>query len=256
MSESFAGRHALVTGGGSGIGLAVAKALDAAGATVSLLGRNRDKLKTAATQLAHVGALLSADITDPKQVAEAVQAGEQAHGRLSILVNNAGAAESAPIENTDLGLWQRMLEANLTGTFIVTQATLPSLLAADAGRIVNVASTAGLKGYRYVSAYSAAKHGVIGLTRALATELASGNCTVNAVCPGFTETELLQQSLQNIREKTGLSEAQARKSLLRDNPQGRFIQPEEVADTVLWLCRNTSQSINGQAIAVAGGEVM
>ena len=177
-------------------------------------------------------------------------------GPVSILVNNAGQAVSAPFVKTDLALWQRMLQSNLTGTFLCTQAVLPGMLAAGYGRIVNVASTAGLIGYQYVSAYCAAKHGVIGLTRSLALELAKKNITVNAVCPGYTDTEIVRAAVANISAKTGRNEDEARAELARSNPQGRLVQPQEVANAVLWLCLPGSEAVTGQAIAVAGGEVM
>ena len=175
--------------------------------------------------------------------------------RIDILVNNAGQAESAPFSRTDLGLWNRMLAVNLTGTYLCTHEVLPAMLKQDYGRIVNVASTGGLIGYAYVSAYCAAKHGVIGLTRALALETAKTAVTVNAVCPGYAETDLTKNTVANIIAKTGKSEADARAALTAHNPQGRLIQPEEVANAVLWLCLPGSEAVTGQAITVAGGEV-
>jgi NAD(P)-dependent dehydrogenase (short-subunit alcohol dehydrogenase family) len=177
-------------------------------------------------------------------------------GRVDILVNNAGQAESAPLAKTDLALWQRMLAANLTGTFLCTREALPEMAARGAGRVVNVASTAGLVGYAYVAAYCAAKHGVVGLTRAAALECAKTGVTVNAVCPGYTETDIVAAAVANIVAKTGKSEAEARAALVARNPQGRMVQPAEVAAAVLWLCLPAAASVTGQAIAVAGGEVM
>jgi NAD(P)-dependent dehydrogenase (short-subunit alcohol dehydrogenase family) len=171
-------------------------------------------------------------------------------------VNNAGQAESAPLAKTDLALWQRMLAVNLTGAFLCAREALPEMTARGAGRIVNVASTAGLVGYAYVAAYCAAKHGVVGLTRAAALECAKTGVTVNAVCPGYTETDLVATAVANIVAKTGKSEAEARAALVARNPQARMVQPEEVAGAVLWLCLPASSSVTGQAIAVAGGEVM
>jgi len=186
-----------------------------------------------------------------------VQAARAAHGPIDILVANAGAAESAPIGRLDLAHWQRMLGVNLTGAFLSVKAALPDLTrkGAGGGRIVLMASTAGLKGYPYVAAYCAAKHGVVGLARALAVELAAAGVTVNAVCPGFTETPLLEASLANIAAKTGRSRGEARAELKRLNLQERFVKPEEVADTVLWLCTPAAQAVTGQAISVSGGEV-
>ena len=176
--------------------------------------------------------------------------------RIDILVNNAGQAESAPFSRTDLALWNRMLGVNLTGTYLCTHEVLPAMLKQDFGRVINVASTAGRIGYAYVSAYCAAKHGVIGLTRALALEAGRTAVTINAVCPGYAETDLTKSTLANIMAKTGKSEAEARAALTVHNPQGRLVSPEEVANAVLWLCLPGSEAVTGQAIMVAGGEVM
>jgi len=259
---SLQGRHALVTGGGRGIGVAIARGLLAEGASVTLVGRDVLVLERTADELRPLlctGAVLAtvpADISDPDSVAAAFAAAEGHAGRVGILVNNAGQAHSAPFGKTDLAQWRRMLDVNLTGTFLCTQAALPGMLAAGWGRIVNVASTAGLIGYGYVSAYCAAKHGVIGLTRALALEVADKGITVNAVCPGYTETDIVRDAVTNIVGKTGRTEAQARAELASRNPQRRLVQPEEVADAVGWLCRPGASAITGQAIPVAGGEVM
>ena len=176
--------------------------------------------------------------------------------RIDILVNNAGQADSAPLSRTDLALWNRMIGVNLTGTFLCTREAMPAMLKQDYGRIINIASTAGLTGYAYVSAYVAAKHGVIGLTRSLALEAARSKVTVNAVCPGYTETDIVRTAVANIAAKTGKSEAEARGALEQANPQGRLVQPEDVANAVLWLCMPGSESVTGQAISVSGGEVM
>jgi len=256
------GRHALVTGAGRGIGAAIARRLLAEGASVTLLGRQAGTLQETAAALrehAPAGAALAieaADIADADAVAWAFAAAAERLGPIAVLVNNAGQARSAPFGKTDLALWQSMLEVNLTGTFLCIQAALPAMLAAGWGRIVNVASTAGLTGYGYVSAYCAAKHGVIGLTRALALEVAAKGVTVNAVCPGYTETDIVREAVANIVAKTGRSEAEARAELAAVNPQKRLVQPDEVADAVAWLCRPAAGAMTGQAIAVAGGEVM
>lgn len=250
-------RHAVVTGGGSGIGAATAAMLLRAGARVTLMGRDAAKLET---QRAALGggeniACVSVDVADEEAVNAAFAHAAGGLGAIDILVNNAGQATAAPFVQTDLALWKRMLDVNLTGAFLCARAVLPAMLAKKSGRIVNVASTAGQVGYPYVAAYCASKHGVIGMTRALALEVATQGVTVNAVCPGYTETELLQASLDQITRKTSRSEAEARSILVRHNPQQRFVQPDEVANAVLWLCAPGSSAITGQSISVSGGEI-
>lgn len=245
--------HALVTGGGRGIGRAIASGLLQAGATVTVLGRNRATLdETVAAGDAHFVGV--ADVTDQAAVsaAIAVAAGRQP---IDILIANAGVAESAPFAKSDAALFRRMMDVDFMGVVHAVQAVLPAMKVRPYGRIIAVASTAGLKGYAYASAYSAAKHAVIGLVRSLALELASTRVTVNAVCPGFTDTDLLSGSIENIMKKTGRSRQQAVTELSRHNPQGRLITPAEVADTVLWLCGEGAGAITGQAIVVAGGEI-
>jgi NAD(P)-dependent dehydrogenase (short-subunit alcohol dehydrogenase family) len=251
MMKALHGKHAMITGGGKGIGLGVARALHAAGARVTITGRDLGALQAAARGLGEVECEVM-DVSDRASV-DAVFA---RCGMVDILVNNAGQAASSPFGRTDAATWQRMIDVNLGGTFHCTQAALPGMLEAGWGRIVNVASTAGLVGYRYVAAYCAAKHGVIGLTRALALEVATRGVTVNAVCPGFTDTDIVKDAVRNIVAKTGRSEDEARAELAAGNPQKRLVQIEEVADAVLWLCMPQSGAMNGQAIAVAGGEVM
>jgi 3-hydroxybutyrate dehydrogenase len=253
MTQALAGRHAVVTGGGSGIGAAIAEALMRSGARVTLMGRDAARLDAQRAVLSTLGevACVSVDVGNEAAVATAFEHA----GAVDLLINNAGQAQAAPFAQTDMALWQRMLDVNLTGVFLCTRAALPGMLAGGAGRIVNVASTAGQTGYAYVAAYCAAKHGVIGLTRALALEVASKGITVNAVCPGYTETELLRASLDQITRKTSHSEQEARDMLLRHNPQNRFVTPEEVANAALWLCMPGSAAITGQSISVSGGEV-
>lgn len=251
----LAGNHALVTGGGSGIGAAIARALAAEGAALTLVGRRRDALEAVAATLPGA-ALAVADVTVRAEVDAAVAAARAAHGPVSILVNNAGAAPSAPFSKTSLDQWRAAMDINLDAMFHCCQAALPDLRDAAAGRIVTVASTAGLKGYAYTAAYVASKHGAIGLTRALAVELAATRVTVNAVCPGFTDTAIVADAVATIRTRTGRDEAAARDELARFNPQRRLIDPQEVADAVVWLCLPSSRSVTGQSIVVAGGEVM
>lgn len=256
----LAGQHAFVTGGGRGIGAAIADLLAGNGAALTLAGRSRAPLDETAARLAAAHDVeaggISTDVTDGGQVKASLEQAAGARGPVSILINNAGGTASAPFPKTTPELWDETLDLNLTSIYRVTHAALPPMLEAGQGRIVNVASTAGLKGYGYVAAYCAAKHGVVGLTRALALELAKTDITVNAVCPGFTDTDLVADSIDTIMEKTGRSADDARKALASNNPQGRLIEPREVAEAVLWLCLPGSGAITGQAIAVAGGEVM
>jgi NAD(P)-dependent dehydrogenase (short-subunit alcohol dehydrogenase family) len=245
-------KHAVVTGGGSGIGAAIAQQLTADGFTVTLLGRTTSSLEATAAAIGGDTRTCVCDITDRN----AVQRTFAALPPVQVLVNNAGQAESALVSRTSDALWERMLAVNLTGTFSCTRAVLDGMRAAGRGRIVNIASTAGLRGYPYVAAYAAAKHGVIGFTRALALEVAATGITVNAVCPGFTDTDMLARSVANIVAKTGRSAEEARAELSALNPQRRFISPADVAATVSWLCSEGAAAITGQALSVSGGEVM
>ncbi|MCS0614983.1 SDR family oxidoreductase [Massilia kyonggiensis] len=250
--ETLQAKHAVVTGASRGIGLAIARALRAQGARVTLMARDARALEATAAELGGDTAWQTVDVTD----ADGVAAAFARAGAVDILVNNAGQAASAPFGRTDAALWQRMLDVNLTGAYHCIQAALPGMLDAGWGRVVNVASTAGLTGYRYVAAYCAAKHGLVGLTRALALEVANRGVTVNAVCPGFTDTDIVADAVANIVHKTGRTADQARAELASANPQGRLVQPDEVAHAVAWLCMPGAAALNGQAIAVAGGEVM
>jgi NAD(P)-dependent dehydrogenase (short-subunit alcohol dehydrogenase family) len=257
--KSLDGHHALVTGAGSGIGAATALALARAGARVSLAGRRLAPLEEVARGMPEGSAAIinAFDVTSEAAVLGGLERARAAFDSVTILVNNAGEAWSAPFEKIDPDLWSRTIAVNLNGAYLVSRAVLSDLKARGAGaRLINIASTAGLVGYSYVAAYVAAKHGLIGLTRALALELAKTGITVNAICPGFTETPMVARALETVVAKTGRSEDLAKAELKKSNPQGRLVRPEEVADAVLWLASPGASSINGQAIAVAGGEVM
>lgn len=254
MTANLQGQHAVVTGGGSGIGAAVAAALQRQGASVSIFGRGEQRLAAKAEELGVQFA--AADVTDARSVQQAFSLAAERQGPVTILVNNAGAAEARPFNRMDEDFWQFMMNVNLNGVYLCTRSVIEPMLTARYGRIINIASTAAQRGYAYVSAYSAAKHGVVGLTRSLALEYARKGITVNAVCPGYTDTAIVANSVQNIVAATGRSAEEALADLVKSNPQGRLIQPEEVAETVLWLCRKESSSITGQSISIAGGEVM
>ena len=256
MSAETLGRHALVTGGGRGIGAAVALRLAADGWRVTVLGRSPGPVRALAARDPGRLHAVTADVADAQQVARALADAQARFGPVQALVNNAGQAESAPFLKTGAELWQRMLAVNLTGVMICTQAVLPGMLEAGWGRIVNVASTAGLAGYAYVSAYCAAKHGVIGLTRALALELAARGVTVNAVCPGYTDTDIVREGIARVVAKTGRDPQDVRAEFVKTNPQGRLVAPEEVADAVAWLCGEGAGAVTGLSLPVCGGEVM
>ena len=254
---ALAGRHAIVTGASRGIGAAIAAAMAAEGACVSLLGRDAARLQAVSEAVGGPDRAIPipADVAVSESVREAFAAARRKFGPVHILINNAGLAPAARFTDTDEALWHRVLGVNLTGTFLCTREAIADMLQSGSGRIVNIASTAGLRGAAYIAAYTASKHAVIGLTRALALEYATRNITVNAVCPGYTDTDIVKQAVGNISAKTGRSEREALDALLATTPQRRLIEPGEVAHAVLWLCRPGTESVTGQSIVIAGGEV-
>lgn len=237
---------ALVTGGGSGIGLAVARRLAQEGFVPVVTGRSAARL--AATGFDHA----AMDVTDRAQVAEVVER----FGPFAVVVSNAGVAPTAAALKTTPEMWDSTIATNLTGAYNVAAATLPAMVEAGKGRFIAIASTSALRAYRYTMAYAASKHGVLGLVRSLALELAKTGVTCNAVCPGFTDTEIVRGSIRGIMEKTGRSEEQAMAAFTGDNPMGRLVLPEEVADAVAWLCSESAGSVNGIALPVDGGEMV
>ena len=255
--QVLSGRHAVVTGASRGIGAAIAVALAAQGARVSLLARDEAKLAELAERLggAEHAAAVAVDVTNTESVRAAFATACEHFGLPHLLINNAGQAASSKLTDTDDALWNRIMAVNVTGVFLCTRQAVPYMLAAGFGRIVNIASTAGLRGAAYISAYSASKHAVIGLTKSLALEYATKNITVNAVCPGYTDTDIVSSAVANIAAKTGRTRREALDTLLATNPQRRLITPQEVAHTVLWLCGPGTQSVTGQSIVLAGGEV-
>jgi NAD(P)-dependent dehydrogenase (short-subunit alcohol dehydrogenase family) len=253
---ALADRHAVVTGASRGIGAAIAAVLAADGARVSLFGRDEARLAEVSSDLGGTSQAVPVpvDVTDAAAVATAFTRARQHFGPVHILINNAGQAASAKFTDTDEALWNRILAVNLTGTYLCSRQAVPDMLQLGFGRIVNVASIAGLRGGAYLSAYVTSKHAVIGLTRSLALEFATKHITVNAVCPGYVATDMAKEAISNIVRKTGRSESEALATLVATNPQRRLIQPEEVANAVRWLCRPGAESVTGQSIVIAGGE--
>jgi len=253
---TIATRHAVVTGAARGIGAAIARALIGAGARVTLLGRDAQRLASLAATLAGPTCCVAADVSDPDQVTRAFVEARERLGPVALLVNNAGQAETAPFGKMSLDVWHRMLAVNLTGTMLCSQAALADMVDAAYGRVVNIASTAALRGFRYGTAYAASKHGVLGLTRSLALELASSGIAVNAVCPGYTDTDIVRSGVARLVERTGRSESESLATFTQASPLQRLIRPDEVAATVRWLCTEAPAGFTGQAFSLSGGEVM
>jgi 3-hydroxybutyrate dehydrogenase len=251
---SLGGHHAVVTGGGRGIGRAIAAALTGAGAAVTVLGRGEAALAETVAEGRASGYAI-ADVTDQRALEDVLKRATAERGAIDILIANAGGAESAPFAKADADQFRRMFELNVMGVVHAIRAVLGDMVARRFGRIVVVASVAGLKGYAYVSAYCAAKHAAVGLVRSLAQETAKSGVTINAVCPGYTDTDLVRDSLANIAAKTGRSQQAALADLLADEPLGRLISPEEVAAAVLFLCSREAAAVTGTTLAISGGEL-
>ena len=253
---ALAGRAAVITGGGRGIGAAVAHALTAGGAGVLVAARTQAQVEAVARELTAKGATAWAatcDVTDPASVRALAETAQRRLGKIDILINNAGLAHSAPIQKVTLDAWNRLFTVNATGTFLCTQAFLPGMVERRWGRVVNLASSAGLTGGQYIAAYSAAKHAVVGFTRSVAAEVAQAGVTVNAVCPGYVDTDMTVESIRRIMEKTGRTREQVLQAIFETTPQRRLISPEEVAHAVLSLCGDDARGVNGHALVIDGG---
>jgi len=256
--SNLAGRRAVVTGGGRGAGEAIARSLAEAGAAVLVAARSAEQVERVAHDIERAGGrawAATCDVTDEASVGRLAETAARAMGGVDILVNNAGIAMSSAVHATTLEDWERVFAVNVRGTFLCTRAFFPGMVARGWGRVVNIASTAGLRGDRYIAAYAASKHAVLGFTRSVAAEGARGGVTANAVCPGYLDTDMTRQSVARIVEKTGRSEAEALEAVLAVNPQRRLIAPSEVAAVVRLLCSAEGASINGEAITIDGGEL-
>ena len=246
-------RHALVTGAGTGIGEAISRQLHAQGYRVTLLGRRREPLVALSATLGANSHAVSGDVTDRAGIASAFATARERFGDIEILVNSAGMAPTAPFHRLDFADWQRTMDVNVNGVFHCSQIALEAMLGAGWGRIINIASVASLRGFPYVSGYCASKHAVLGLTRAVALEVATQGVTVNAICPGYVDTDIVRAAIAEIVSKTGRTEDEAMEHFTQSNPQGRLIEASEVASAVSWLCSDGAASVTGQAVAIDGG---
>lgn len=246
-------RHALVTGAGSGIGKAISRHLYAEGYRITLLGRRREPLTALSASLGENSHAIEGDVTDRVAIASAFGTAREHFGDVEILVNSAGVAPTAPFHRLDFTDWQRTMDVNVNGVFHCMQITLEAMLSGGWGRIVNIASVASMRGFPYVSGYCASKHAVLGLTRAVALEVATQGVTVNAICPGYVDTDIVRAAIKGIVSKTGRTEDEAMKHFTQSNPQGRLVEVSEVASAVSWLCSDGAASVTGQAIAIDGG---
>ena len=246
-------RHALITGAGTGIGEAISRQLHREGHAVTLVGRRSEPLETLSQALGKQSFAVTGDVTERGEIESAFKAATAQFGDVQILVNCAGMAPTAPFHRVDFADWQRTMDVNVNGVFHCTQLALESMLENNWGRVINIASVASLRGFPYVSGYCASKHAVLGMTRALALEVATQGITVNAVCPGYADTDIVRNAIAGIVSKTGRTEADAMQHFTESNPQGRLVEVTEVASAVSWLCSEGAASVTGQAIAIDGG---
>ncbi len=260
VSKPLNGHHALITGGSRGIGASISNALGALGANITIISRDFDKLKLQARHLEREFKCsvfyTSADITDKNQINESFANSVDANGPINILINNAGIGKSMPFHKMDLEFWNKTISLNLTSTFLCTQQVYATMRNDGYGRIVNISSTVGLRGYPYITAYAASKHAVMGFTKSLALECVKKGITVNSICPGYMATDLVTDAIDNIVQASGKDVDEVKTEIENMSPMGRLIKPEEVAESTAWLCLPSSSSITGQAIVVAGGAVI